>query len=263
MSMFYRYTNIYLREREREPLKRWRRGAFYSAVVLLFFLYYSLIISAIDVLKDKEKIYHPGFWEILHEEHTLSLILGITGLVVYVILLFMKDGMLEDLYKILSPECGGSTVCRQEVDTRANAPETLLLPNLQVLLAPGILIGLHGGMKDNRVAVIRYDEIWRIRIVNVTFPVKDEKTGGWGYDPKWSYVADSTTGYHLTIFSVSEYTEEIEKEVELICERCKIYNPAFEIEGDKPNLKKYNRIVKENAGKNLKKRKNLKERKNE
>jgi hypothetical protein len=113
-------------------------------------------------------------------------------------------------------------------------------------------------MKDNRVVVIRYDEIRRIRIVNVTFPVMDEKTGGWGYDPKWSYVADSTTGYHLTIFSVSEYTEEIEKEVELICERCKIYNPAFEIEGDKPDPKKYNKIVKENAGKKAKEKKKSK-----
>ncbi len=217
----YRYKNPYLRDKLKQRLKKYMRGAAFALIPLAQILISMLIVRA-DTRRQIGLGRNVDFWDVFENEHSLlfafGFIFGITGL--FLCALAYLGSERDKLDTILFPECGGEHYSREEVDDMIAAPETIFIESLGVYMTPGILVGWNEGVK-----VIRYDEVRTIRFCGVIENVRGEDKK-WTQAPVWTLTLEAKDGWNIRIAKVrsDELTDDLRGAVSLIHQRCKQVN---------------------------------------
>ena len=217
----YRYKNPYLREKMKQRLKKYMRGA---SVALIPFaqVILSMWVVRMDAKKQLAMGLNVDFWDVFENQHpalfAFGFIFGLTGLVLCT--MAYMGGEREKLDSILYPECGGEFFSKAEIDDMIAAPETVFIESLGVYMTPGILVGWNEGVK-----VIRYDEVRTIRFCGVIDNVRGEDKK-WTQAPVWTLTLEAKDGWNIRIAKVrsDELTDDLRGAVSLIHQRCKAYN---------------------------------------
>ncbi len=232
MKGIYRYTNPHLQEFIRKKRKEF--WWFFSLVIIpLGLTLYSFLATFIDRMDGVSKAVGIGFWDDLKEHHLISLIFGLTFLIVFDIGFFSVERYeIADWYKVYTAG-RKKAFSPEEVDAEANAPESEWLPALGIILAPAIIIGFHNG-----VMVARYEdiELLKTRIRNKRIHVSLFK---W-QDADALCLHPSGNGINELILSETiEDPELVQMELDILRERCQQFHPDKKIRIEKdPSRKK-------------------------
>ncbi len=211
----YLYTNPYIREMIRRKIWEW--WWYFSLVIIpLGMVIYSPVATYIDRLDGASAAAGIGFWDEMIDHHALSLIFGLTFLIVFAIGFFSVDRY--DLAQNCSLHTVGRPVSPEEVDAEANDPASEWLPNLHVILTPRLMIGYYNG-----ITVGRYEDIKELRIKKVKKRVH-VRFGKWTDMDAFEFYP------YGMIFSESfEDPELIMMELDIIQEKCRKLYPDKKI----------------------------------
>ncbi len=203
----------------RGKLREWWR--FFSLIIIpLGMTLYSPIATFIDRLDGVSAAAGISFWEDLEEHHFVSLLFGLTFLIVFGIGFFGVDRY--ELVQLSRVNTGGKGIAPEKVDAEANDPASEWLPNLRVILGPEMIIGYTNG-----VTAVRYEDIKALKLKTLKKRVR-VRLGKW--------VEKDAIGLHPS-GNVSEFliTESIEDpelvwmEIDIIREKCQEFHPDIEV----------------------------------
>lgn len=158
-------------------------------------------------------------------DYVLHLSFGITGV------FFVGVGISVDrtfaVIKSYFPMCGDTRFTRSRVDEQANSPDTVIIKNLGVLLAPDMLIGSTAG-----VCAISYEDIDSFRIVESWH----SRRIGTRYDPWYRSRREDYFMYKIVVrtkgfkrLAISYTAYDPDTELQFICEHCRKHNPNVKI----------------------------------
>lgn len=161
---YYKYTNPHLKEWIREKARDFWQ--YYSLIIFpLGMTIYSPVATWIDRMRGITT--GKGFWEDLKEYHLVSLIFGITFLIVFDIGFYSVDRHEIKRWGDVYSAGRMRSYTPEEVDAQANAPEAEWLPNLRLILAPEMVIGYNNGVR-----VVRYEDVEMLKARSTIGKVK-------------------------------------------------------------------------------------------
>ena len=217
----YRYTNPKLRGWIRQKRKQFWR--YHSLIIVpLGMVAYSLVATWLDRLQG---LGTPGnsFYQDLIDSHAISLIFGITFLIVFDIGFFSVDQ--HDIVKWygVSSASRGKICTPEEVDAQANDPGSEWLPNIGLLLAPDMIIGFYDGIR-----VVRYEDISKLKVEIRKGRVQVSLFKWVDADALCLYpLGKGVTG--ILLAESYEDPEMLEMELDIIQEKCQQFHPETPI----------------------------------
>lgn len=217
----YRYTNPKLRGWIRQKRKQFWR--YHSLIIVpLGMVAYSLVATWLDRLQG---LGTPGnsFYQDLIDSHAISLIFGITFLIVFDIGFFSVDQ--HDIVKWygVSSASRGKICTPEEVDAQANDPGSEWLPNIGLLLAPDMIIGFYDGIR-----VVRYEDISKLKVEIRKGRVQVSLFKWVDADALCLYpLGKGVTG--ILLAESYEDPEMLEMELDIIREKCQQFHPETPI----------------------------------
>lgn len=240
----YRYTNPKLRGWIRQKRKQFWR--YHSLIIVpLGMVAYSIVATWLDRLQG---LGTPGnsFYQDLIDSHAISLIFGITFLIVFDIGFFSVDQ--HDIVKWygVSSASRGKICTPEEVDAQANDPGSEWLPNIGLLLAPDMIIGFYDGIR-----VVRYEDISKLKVEIRKGRVQVSLFKWVDADALCLYpLGKGVTG--ILLAESYEDPEMLEMELDIIREKCQQFHPEtpikFERYGKRQIYGQENRQDKQDTG---------------
>lgn len=221
---YYSYKNPHLKEWIRRKAREFWQ--FFSLIIIpLGMTLYSPVATWIDRMNGITT--GKGFWEDMKEYHLVSLIFGLTFLIAFDIGFFSVDRHEIKSWGKVHVAGRKKVYAPEEVDAQANAPESEWLPNLQIILAPEIIIGYNNG-----VMVARYEDIERL---------KARSTIGRVHVSFFKWVEMDSIRLHPSGKGVNELIlaesfgdpELVRMEIDIVREKCQQFHPEKNVRIEK------------------------------